>query len=182
MWTNQVNSGEDGYASNGWFWERTSQWTGRGPPGIQVHLHFFDSQIQWHLLTSIGTCWHAEVMVIHSGNLILERNLQWSWQTVRKVICVHLSYWDGLSQVGYIKFGKFHKLFNARLPLNDPSNQQGFPDGHVPLQLGSDNTSIDERTLSECYMWAGANLTTRCVLPSHRQSHSYLWCLVILYR
>ena len=84
--------------------------------------------------------------------------------------------------MGYIKFGKFHKLFNARLPLNDPSNQQGFPDGHVPLQLGSDTTSIDERTLSERYMWAGggkevgagADLTTRCVLPSHRQSHSYL--------
>ena len=31
MLTNRANIGEDGFASNGWFWERTSQPIGRGP-------------------------------------------------------------------------------------------------------------------------------------------------------
>ena len=37
--------------------------------------------------------------------------------------------------MGYIEDGKFHKLFNARLPLDDPSNRRGVPPGHIPLQL-----------------------------------------------
>lgn len=37
--------------------------------------------------------------------------------------------------VGYIEHGKFLKLFNARLPLNDPSNRRGVPQNHTPLDL-----------------------------------------------
>ena len=37
--------------------------------------------------------------------------------------------------MGYVEYGKFHKLFNARLPLDHPSNELGVPPGHIPLQL-----------------------------------------------
>ena len=40
--------------------------------------------------------------------------------------------------MGYVEHGKFYKLFNARLPLDDPSNQRGVPPGHIPLQLEED--------------------------------------------
>lgn len=79
--------------------------------------------------------------------------------------------------MGFVKSGKFRRVFNARLPLNDPRR---FPRGYVPLQV--DSADIKERTLSENLIQVGvvsevgadANAIIGCVLPSHCQSHSYL--------
>ena len=79
--------------------------------------------------------------------------------------------------MGFVKSGKFRRVFNARLPLNDPRR---FPKGYVPLQVDSED--IEERILSEIPIQVGvvtevgadANVTIGCVLPSHRQSHSYI--------
>jgi hypothetical protein len=52
-----------------------------------------------------------------------------------------------VGDVGFIREGKFHRLFNALLPEDHPSHQNfGVPEHHVPLQLGIDH--IDTGTLS----------------------------------
>ena len=43
-----------------------------------------------------------------------------------------------IGDVGYIREGKFHRLFNALLPGNDPSNK-GAPGHHGPLHLNMPN-------------------------------------------
>jgi len=37
--------------------------------------------------------------------------------------------------VGFIRWGKFHRRFNALLPANDPSHELGVPEDHEPLAL-----------------------------------------------
>ena len=38
-----------------------------------------------------------------------------------------------VSDVGFIRRGKFHRLFNALLPADDPSHELGVPEYHEPL-------------------------------------------------
>lgn len=41
-----------------------------------------------------------------------------------------------VGDVGFIRDGKFHRLFNALLPENHPTHQNfGVPENHEPLQL-----------------------------------------------
>ena len=41
-----------------------------------------------------------------------------------------------IGDVGFIRRGKFHRLFNALLPADHPSHQNfGVPEHHKPLQL-----------------------------------------------
>ena len=52
-----------------------------------------------------------------------------------------------VGDVGYIREGKFRRLFNALLPANHQSHQRfGVPDGHVPLQLSTPD-HVDHATL-----------------------------------
>ncbi|KAH9165399.1 hypothetical protein EDB89DRAFT_2233439 [Lactarius sanguifluus] len=53
-----------------------------------------------------------------------------------------------VGDVGFIRDGKFHRLFNALLPANDPSHEsRGTPEYHEPLQLRL-RDHIDPGTLS----------------------------------
>ena len=38
-----------------------------------------------------------------------------------------------IGDVGFIRRGKFHRLFNALLPADDPSHELGVPEYHEPL-------------------------------------------------
>ena len=38
-----------------------------------------------------------------------------------------------VGDVGFIRTGKFHRLFNALLPADDPSHELGVPEYHQPL-------------------------------------------------
>ena len=38
-----------------------------------------------------------------------------------------------VGDVGFIREGRFHRLFSALLPANDPSQELGVPDYHEPL-------------------------------------------------
>ena len=38
-----------------------------------------------------------------------------------------------VGDVGFIRRGKFHRLFNALLPADDPSQERGVPEYHEPL-------------------------------------------------
>jgi hypothetical protein len=38
-----------------------------------------------------------------------------------------------VGDVGYIRVGKFHRLFNALLPADHPSQRLGVPEHHEPL-------------------------------------------------
>ena len=38
-----------------------------------------------------------------------------------------------VGDVGFILRGKFHRLFNALLPADDPSHERGVPEYHEPL-------------------------------------------------
>ena len=38
-----------------------------------------------------------------------------------------------VGDVGFIRKGKFHRLFNALLPADHPSHEYGVPDYHEPL-------------------------------------------------
>ena len=40
-----------------------------------------------------------------------------------------------VGDVGFIRDGKFQRLFNALLPADDPSHGDGVPEHHEPLQL-----------------------------------------------
>ena len=52
-----------------------------------------------------------------------------------------------IGDVGYIRKGKFHRLFNALLPGDDQSHQEcGVPDGYEPLRLSMPN-HVDRGTL-----------------------------------
>ena len=38
-----------------------------------------------------------------------------------------------IGNVGFIRWGRFHLLFNALLPADDPSHELGVPEYHEPL-------------------------------------------------
>jgi len=44
-----------------------------------------------------------------------------------------------VGDVGFIRWGTFHRLFNALRPANDPSHELGLPTGYKPLALGVPN-------------------------------------------
>ena len=53
-----------------------------------------------------------------------------------------------VGDVGYIRQGKFHRLFNALLPEDHQSHQRfGVPDGYEPLRLNTPN-HVDHGTLN----------------------------------
>jgi hypothetical protein len=39
-----------------------------------------------------------------------------------------------VGDVGFIRRGKFHRLFNAMLPADHPSHERGVPEYHEPLE------------------------------------------------
>jgi hypothetical protein len=52
-----------------------------------------------------------------------------------------------IGDVGFIREGKFHRLFNALLPADHPSHQNfGVPEHHEPLQVNV-RQHIDKGTL-----------------------------------
>ena len=52
-----------------------------------------------------------------------------------------------VGDVGFIREGKFHRLFNALLPADHPTHRNfGVPEHHEPLQLNMEH--IDTGTLS----------------------------------
>lgn len=60
-----------------------------------------------------------------------------------------------IGDVGFIRAGKFHRIFNALLPHDDPTHENfGTPDGHEPLQLGIRH--IDTGQLSPNDFYSGA--------------------------
>lgn len=38
-----------------------------------------------------------------------------------------------IGDVGFIRWGKFHRLFNSLLPADDPPHELGVPEYHEPL-------------------------------------------------
>lgn len=40
-----------------------------------------------------------------------------------------------VGDVGFIRWGTFHRLFNALLPADDSSHELGLPEGYKPLQV-----------------------------------------------
>jgi len=53
-----------------------------------------------------------------------------------------------VGDVGFIRRGKFHRLFNALLPAEHPSHQRfGVPEHHEPLKVGI-SSHIDTDVLS----------------------------------
>jgi hypothetical protein len=53
-----------------------------------------------------------------------------------------------VGDVGFIREGKFHRLFNALLPADHPSHQRfGVPEHHEPLQVNI-LPHVDTGTLS----------------------------------
>ena len=50
-----------------------------------------------------------------------------------------------VADVGYIRDGRFNRLFNARLPIGDPRNIWGVPPGYECLPL--DERSMVHRRL-----------------------------------
>jgi hypothetical protein len=49
-----------------------------------------------------------------------------------------------VGDVGFIRRGKFHRLFNALLPADDPSHKLGVPEYHEPLvPTRSDHLDLD---------------------------------------
>jgi len=50
-----------------------------------------------------------------------------------------------LADVGYIRNGRFNRLFNATLRIGDPANHNGVPDGYEPMNL--DERATVERRL-----------------------------------
>jgi hypothetical protein len=53
-----------------------------------------------------------------------------------------------IGDVGFIREGQFHRLFNALLPADHPSHQNfGVPEYHEPLQLNMQQ-HIDTRILT----------------------------------
>jgi hypothetical protein len=53
-----------------------------------------------------------------------------------------------VGDVGFIREGKFHRLFNVLLPADHPSHRNfGVPENHEPLQLNMSD-HIDTGTLS----------------------------------
>jgi hypothetical protein len=51
-----------------------------------------------------------------------------------------------IGDVGFIREGRFHRLFNILLPEDHPSHQNGVPQRHEPLVL-SIRSIIDTSTL-----------------------------------
>ena len=51
-----------------------------------------------------------------------------------------------VGDVGFIRQGYFHRLFNILLPEDHPSHQDGVPEHHEPLILGM-TSRIDTGTL-----------------------------------
>jgi hypothetical protein len=40
-----------------------------------------------------------------------------------------------VGEIGFIREGKFHRLFNILFPENHPSHESGVPEHHKPLEL-----------------------------------------------
>ena len=51
-----------------------------------------------------------------------------------------------IGDVGFIREGRFHRLFNILLSGDDPSHQDGVPQGHEPLVLRT-GSPVDTSTL-----------------------------------
>jgi hypothetical protein len=63
-----------------------------------------------------------------------------------------------VGDVGFIRRGKFHRLFNALLPADDPTQELGVPEYHEPL-IPSLLDHIDKGSLdSNNYCSAGVRV------------------------
>ena len=59
-----------------------------------------------------------------------------------------------IADVGYIRSGRFCRLFNASLAPGDPRNEFGVPKGYQPLDL--DERAMVKSTLPPGPMFSGA--------------------------
>lgn len=67
-----------------------------------------------------------------------------------------------VGDVGFIREGRFYRLFNALLPADDPSHEIfGVPDDHEPLIPAMGNHTIISQ-LSPCNL-CSANVTSKPV-------------------
>ena len=65
-----------------------------------------------------------------------------------------------VGDVGFIREGRFHRLFNALLPADHPSHNLGVPEYHEPL-IPSLSVHIISATLSPShYCSAGIDMVT----------------------
>jgi hypothetical protein len=66
-----------------------------------------------------------------------------------------------VGDVGYVREGKFHRLFNALLPADHPSHRTfGVPEHHVPL-VPNPSEHIDVGTLKPSHLCShGISVTT----------------------
>lgn len=68
-----------------------------------------------------------------------------------------------VGDVGYIREGKFHRLFNALLPANHPSHRNfGVPEFHEPL-IPNVSEHIDTGTLSSNHYCSKGITVTKAV-------------------
>jgi len=59
-----------------------------------------------------------------------------------------------VGDVGFIRRGKFHRLFNALLPAGDPSHDLGVPEHHKPL-VSNYSGPLDPGSLSRGHYCSG---------------------------
>jgi hypothetical protein len=52
-----------------------------------------------------------------------------------------------IGDVGFIREGSFHRMFNILLPEDDPSHRDGVPQRHEPLVLGTRSRVVTTSTL-----------------------------------
>ena len=63
-----------------------------------------------------------------------------------------------VGDVGFIRTGKFHRLFNALLPADDPSHEFGVPEDHEPLAPGLLTHIVKGTRSSNNYCSAGVSV------------------------
>ena len=63
-----------------------------------------------------------------------------------------------VGDVGFIREGRFHRLFNALLPGNDPSHYRGVPVDHEPLVPSLPDHIVRGTLSANNYCSAGVNI------------------------
>jgi hypothetical protein len=65
-----------------------------------------------------------------------------------------------VGDVGFIREGRFHRLFNALLSADHPSNKSGVPEYHQPLIPELSDHIIHDTLNPGYYYSAGIDMTT----------------------
>jgi len=70
--------------------------------------------------------------------------------------------------VGFLREGKFHSLFNALLPADDPSQEHGVPEYHEKLVPSLVNHISKDSLSCRHYSSAGVSVETESEVRSFR--------------